>query len=282
VERIAQPPRNRVGLGLRFRRAMQQARRGTAAALRIGIFAVLALAAAGASVYGVFAISRSSYFRVRGVEVRGTERLTHAGVVRLTGLGPGTSIFAIPARRMERAIAESPWVARATVRRQFPDRVIVDVVERRPKAIVNLSGGGLFYVDPSGVIFKRVAGGDNVDFPVVTGLRRTDLEGPEGRELLARALELQGLLERDPAFGPSRISELHVSRQSGVSVITTGDAMEIRFGPDNFPVKLESLRKLLPALEQRNVRARVIDLSFRNMAIVKPRADDADGNTVGL
>src|SRR4029077_3744602 len=132
--------------------------------------------------------------------------------------------------RMERAIAESPWVARATVRRQFPDRVIVDVVERRPKAIVNL--GGLFYVDAAGVIFKRLAGGDNVDFPVVTGLRLADLEGPEGRELLARALELQGLLERDPAFGPSRVSELHVSRESGVSVITTGDAMEIRFGPD--------------------------------------------------
>jgi cell division protein FtsQ len=196
------------------------------------------------------------------------------------GLERGASIFSVPARRHERAIARNPWVESVLVRRQFPDRLIVDVTERSARAIVSL--GELSYVDRDGVVFKKVARGDKLDFPVITGLRRGDPATTEGRRLLARALELQSLLERDPRFGPSKISEIHVSRETGLSVITTGDAMEIRFGPDNFPVKLEGLARLLPALEREGVRARMIDLGFRNMAVVKPRGDAPDGNTVGL
>jgi cell division septal protein FtsQ len=190
------------------------------------------------------------------------------------------SLFAIPVRREERAIARNPWVERVVVRRQFPDRVLVDVTERRPCAIINL--GSLYYVDRRGVVFKRLVRGDASDYPVVTGLRPADLSTPEGRELLARALELQSLLERDPRFGPKRISEIHVSRNDGVSVITTGDATTIRFGLDNFPLKMESLGKLLRHLEQQNVKVRSIDLEFRNMAVVEPADEADDKNTVGL
>jgi len=280
TSRTAQPPRNRVGLGLRLRRALQQARRRAARTAWIGGAVLLAASAAVASVIFVYTITRSSYFRVHGVEVRGTSRLPRAEVVRLMGLEQGASIFSVPARRHEREIGRNPWVERALVRRQFPDRLIVDVTERSARAIVNL--GELSYVDRNGVVFKRVARGDSLDYPVITGLRRSDPATPEGRRLLARALELQTLLERDARFGPSKISEIHVSRETGLSVITTGDAMEIRFGPDNFPVKLEALTRLLPVLERERVRARLIDLGFRNMAVVKPSGDAPDGNTVGL
>jgi len=280
ASRTAQPPRNRVGLGLRLRRAFQQSRRRVGRAAWIGAAALLTASVTVASVAFVYTITRSSYFRVSAVEVRGTSRLSKAEVVRLMGLGRGASIFSVPARRHERAIARNPWVERAVVRRQFPDRLIVDVTERRARALVNL--GNLSYVDTDGVVFKKVARGDSLDFPVITGLRPSDLTTPDGHALLSRALELQTLLERDPRFGPSKISEIHVSRETGLSVITTGDATEIRFGPDNFPVKLEALAKLLPVLEREGVRARMIDLGFRNMAVVKPRGDAPDGNTVGL
>jgi len=278
--RMVQPPRNRVGFRLRLRRALQQARRRAARAAWIGGVALLAGVTAAASALFVYKVSRSSYFRVREVEVRGTSRLSRAEVVRLMGLEGGASIFSVPSRRHEHAIERNPWVERALVRRQFPDRLIVDVTERRARAIVSL--GELSYVDRDGVVFKQVARGDNLDFPVVTGLRPSDLATPQGRALLSRALELQSLLERDPRFGPSKISEVHVSRRTGLSVITTRDALEIRFGPDNFPVKLERLAKLLPELERQGVRPRRIDLGFRNMAVVKPRGDAPEGNTVGL
>ncbi len=278
--RTAQPPRNRVGPGLRLRRALQQARRRAGRAAWIGGATLLAVAAAVASVIFVYAITRSSYFRVHGVEVRGTSRLPRAEVIRLMGLERGGSIFAVAARRHERSIGRNPWVERVLVRRQFPDRLIVDVTERRARALVSL--GALSYVDRDGVVFKQVARGDSLDFPVITGLRPGDPATPEGRRLIARALELQSLLERDARFGPSKISEIHVSRETGLSVITTGDAVEIRFGPDNFPVKLEALARLLRELERGGVRARLIDLGFRNMAVVKPRGDAPDGNTVGL
>jgi len=280
ASRILQAPRTRVGLSLRLRRAFARARRTTARTLQAAGIAFLVIGTSAASATLVFSVTRSSYFRVREVKVRGTTQISRAEVARIIGLSRGVSIFAIPARRQERAIARNPWVARVVVRRQFPDRVLVDVTERRPCAIVKL--GSLFYVDRQGVVFKRLVRGDDADFPVITGLRPADLSVPEGRELLARALELQRLLERDPHFGMKRISEIHASQDSGVSVITTGDPMTIRFGLDNFPVKMESLGKLLQHIEQQRVKVRVIDLSFHNMAVLEPADEADDRNTVGL
>jgi hypothetical protein len=47
-------------------------------------------------------------------------------------------------------------------------------------------------------------------------------------------------------------------------------------------VKLEARAKLLPQLDREGVRVRMIDLGFRNMAVVKPRGEVPNGNTVGL
>jgi cell division septal protein FtsQ len=241
---------------------------------------ILALGTLLASGAFVIYVVRSPYFQVRDVEVRGTDRISRTHVMKLIGWPKTQSIFEVPIRRIEAVLKRNPWVEHAQVRRKFPDRLIVDVTERRPRAVVHL--GDLFYVDQEGVVFKRVAKGDKLNFPILTGLKDNDITGPEGRELLARALELQTLLEEEARFGASKVSEINVSKSLGFSVITTGKAVEIRFGFDNFPLKMESLNKLFAQLDSRQLRARLIDLSFRNLVVVRPDQRLEGKDTVGL
>ncbi len=279
TSRILRKSKNRVGLAHRLRRTASRARGAVGGTLYVLGIVILAVTTVLASAAFVVSIVRSPYFRVRDVEVRGTTRISSAQVMKLIGWPKPQSIFEIPMRQIEAALNRNPWVERALARRKFPDRLIVDVTERKPRAVVHLEH--LFYVDQEGVVFKRVTKGDGLNFPIVTGLKEDEVTGPEGRELLARALELQTLLEKEPRFR-SIVSEIHVSKRLGFSVITMGKTREIRFGFDNFPLKMGSLNKLFDQLDRQRLQARFIDLSFRNIVVVRPAGKLGDEDTVGL
>jgi cell division protein FtsQ len=279
TSKILRKSKNKVGLALRLRRTVSRARGALGGTLYVVAIIILAVATLLASAAFVVSVVRSPYFQVRDVEVRGTTRVTSAQVMKLIGWPKPQSIFEIPMRRIEAALERNPWVERALARRKFPDRLIVDITERKPRAVVHLED--LFYVDQEGVVFKRVTKGDGLNFPILTGLKEDEVAGPEGRELLARALELQNLLEKEARFR-SIVSEIHVSKRLGFSVITTGKTREIRFGFDNFPLKMESLKKLFDQLEGQRLQARFIDLSFRNLVLVRPAGNLEDEDTVGL
>jgi cell division septal protein FtsQ len=85
ASRILQAPRSRVGRGLRLRRALARSRRAAAVALRAVGIAFLVIGTVAASAGLVYAVTRSSYFRVREVQVRGTTQLSRAEVALITG-----------------------------------------------------------------------------------------------------------------------------------------------------------------------------------------------------
>ena len=113
------------------------------------------------------------YFSVREIEVHGSEKVGGDEIVTIAGLRHGMNIWKIDAVAIEKKIAKHPWVRRVLVRRDFPRRVVIDVEERTPKAIVG--AGKLYYVDADGVVFKEVDSGENIKFPMLTGIRAETL-----------------------------------------------------------------------------------------------------------
>ena len=94
------------------------------------------------------------YFAVREIEVEGLERLDTAQVLVWLGMGQGSSIWAASPRVLEHRLEEKPAIARASVRRIWPDRLHVFVRERTPRAVLR-QGSHAFPVDRSGVVFDE-------------------------------------------------------------------------------------------------------------------------------
>ena len=109
---------------------------------------------------------------MREIQVRGGEKVGGDEIVAMAGLSHGMNIWKVDAVAIEKKIAKHPWVRRVLVRRDFPRRVVIEVEERTPKAIVAL--GKLYYVDADGVVFKEVDAGENVNFPLITGIYARD------------------------------------------------------------------------------------------------------------
>src|SRR5207237_10689268 len=109
----------------------------------------------------------------REIQVRGGENVGGSEIVAMAGLRHGMNMWKIEPADIERKIAKHPWVRRVLVRREFPRRVVIEIEERTPKAIV--ATGKLYYVDSAGVVFKEVGSGESVKFPLLTGVRSTEL-----------------------------------------------------------------------------------------------------------
>ena len=107
---------------------------------------------------------------IQWLDVEGELQRTSASQVRAAAAGPAArGFFAVDLRRIRDDVEALPWIARAEVRRQWPDAIHVRVVEHRPVARWNESS--LF--SDQGEVFA-VSGSDGMQ-----GLAR--LLGPEHR-----------------------------------------------------------------------------------------------------
>lgn len=157
---------------------------------------VLAIAVASSAGLGMIAarqlgtIATQTGFAVRRVDVRGVNHLDRMTVYeRALSLRDQPMPFVDPAALRSRLL-ELPWVEDARVSRQWPDTLVVDVVERKPHAVLRLPDR-LMLIDDQGHELEPVS-------PAQAG-RQLVLSGPgAGQQVPA----LSALLEAAPALKP--------------------------------------------------------------------------------
>jgi cell division protein FtsQ len=241
-----------------------------------GFVCLLILAAVGYRLSGPLVIAAASlrdfvqeneYFSVREIQVRGGDKVNGNEIVAIAGLHQGMSIWKLELARIEKKIAKHPWVRRVLVRREFPSRIIIDVEERTPKAIVAVRK--LYYVDSDGTVFKEVAPGENVKFPLLTGLRAEDVMTPDPsmRRRIQDAMRLADLM----AQRSHSLSEIHFDALDRLVVYTTTYPVALHMGWGEWDEKLARMERLLALWKGHEERLASLDMSFRNQVVARLR-----------
>jgi len=128
------------------------------------LLSLLALVAAAVG------LAWSPMLDVEQVEVLGSRRLPTAQVLAAVSVDRGAPLVAVDLTAVRRRVEALPYVKSAEVRRHWPDRVVVEIVERVPALAVPVDGGVALYDSdgvrlggavtlPRGVPLLRVAGG---------------------------------------------------------------------------------------------------------------------------
>jgi cell division protein FtsQ len=189
----------------------------------------LLLASAAAAAAACSWLSRTPLFALREIDMTPCAHVTKEDVrSALAGTGEDGNLFALAPAEAGKRLRLHPWVRSVSIRKAYPDTLVVRVEERVPVAMVNFDA--LYYVDGEGKVFKRVAPCDSKSYPILTGFSRAELAGgdPVAAENLGRTLGFLKRLGEGALRG--NVSELHFEPQDGYTVVTRDSGLQLKVG----------------------------------------------------
>jgi cell division protein FtsQ len=206
------------------------------------------------TVGGIWLVFVSSVLTVKHVEVEGESQLSQGQVLAAADVPLGDHLVQLDLAAIRTRVAGLAAVKRVDVSRDWPDGVLIRIIERRQVAVVDI-GGRYQAMDSDGVLFKSYA-------EPPAGLPRV-VAGPAiGSDALAEAARVisalpSGLAARVDHVGVRGIDQVTLAMRGGTTVIWGSDAQS--------GLKAEVLERLLAQ------PARVYDVSVPGQPVTTGR-----------
>lgn len=222
------------------------------------------------------------------IEVTGVRNASLRGIMEVFEQDRGRSLFKLdPAERKAR-IDELPWVKSATIRRIWPNRVAVAIVERVPVAFIQAPAGVTgsmenpvayrpMLIDDDGEILG-IKSQQALSLPLLKGVRIQD-----AHETRRARVRLMARLMHDLAPYRDRISEIDVSAAPAVSIAyeIQGVTVELALGDTAWRDRLDYFSRNADSIRHVLRERAVLDLSMDQRVILKsmpepPKAEGGD------
>ena len=129
----------------------------------------------------VNAISELPFFKIREITITGCRKTTPTLIRELAGVRYQTSLLTLRPTYIEAILKAHPWVSEAVVKRDWPGVLVISIKEYVAEALIAPETSGrkqFFYLDKNGVAFAPVEPGQDLDFPIITGL---EAKGDDGQ-----------------------------------------------------------------------------------------------------
>jgi len=207
------------------------------------------------------------YFRIHEIEVTGCRTINPEELRKFADITYEMNMLSLEPKHIQNSLLKHPWVKSARVQRVWPDGLAVSVKEHHPQALLIQKDGKEFsYVSSSGVVFAKLTKGQELDFPVITGLDYfTDKE--EQKKMLASANLFLRLAERNnPNLPAQNISEIHFAKNGELTLYLVEHPFPIYFGKDEIKRKYSQLRRVLAVLyRKRRGGAKIEEVAYIQM-----------------
>jgi cell division septal protein FtsQ len=207
--------------------------------------------------------------RVTELSVSGNRHASSVALRHLADVRVGDSLAFVDLDAVVEGVSQHPWVASATVRRVFPGKLSITVVEHQTEML--LLADGLYRVAGDGTVFAKARSSD-LDLPILTGMG-PDLAGASpvaARGVVRQALRLLSLVEESGAVPLNQVSEVRFGTDLGFSLILRNGS-RIHFGYQDPAIQTNRLAALRTVGLDLS-RAHEVDLDLDGMAIVTPLA----------
>ncbi len=218
-------------------------------AIFAGFFLVFLLGAGLIRAY--HALLKAPWLRVEEINVAGLKMLDRAQVLDAMGVSRGECILNLRMSSIADRLKQLPNVKTATVRLDLPGKIVAEVTEREPIAMVK--GSDYFLVDEEGLLLSRAAAGENRGLPLVTGIcgRRLQVGDTIPAKHIKRLRELIAAFHRCDKWLPaSSVAECRWE-SGGYTLILGQRGVPVEIGRDDFYRKLTRLKKVVDTLNGR-------------------------------
>ena len=216
-------------------------------------------------------IVTSPRFDLKNVAVEaGTPRVPAAVLREALAPFQGENLVLLPLANVEAAIRRNPWVDTVEIEKELPDRLRIEVTERRPVALLE-KGAGLVYADQEGKPIAPLAPSEleaarKAKLVVVSFVHR-ELSASDGVE---GALDVAGELGRVQPDWAAALSRIEVLGEQDFRLHTDALRFPLLVTRGQVGPKVEKLKDLLPELDRRYAAIQAVDLRFSRRIVVQP------------
>ncbi len=189
------------------------------------------------------------YFSLHDIEISGCRMTNPKGLREYAEISYQMNMLTLDPYGIEKRLLNHPWVTAVDVRRIWPDGLAVSIREYQPRAlIVEGTEGQLKYMDSGGVVFAPVAAGQELDFPVITGLDAF-AGNPVKQQMIDSATSFLRLAKRNnPNLPVQNVSEIHFTENGELVLYLVKHPFPIYLGREGIKRKYYQLRKVLEVL----------------------------------
>ena len=194
------------------------------------------------------------YLPVRVISLEGEVRhLSLPALQSLIGNRLSGGILTQDLALLQESLKALPWVKRAGIRRVWPDRLVIQIEERKPVAYWGKDG----LVTASGVVFRPKSDAQPEDLPRISG------QEDQAPGIVERFLKWQAQFARRNL----RLARL-VRSDRGAWMLYTGEGLPLYLGTSDLEARLQRFLNAYPAIEAAGRPAR-IDARYSNGLAVR-------------
>ena len=224
-------------------------------------------------IYAYNVIISRPYFEIKEISVRGLKELTEKEVLASAEIKPAQNLLAINTDAVIRRVATNQWVKNVYIGRELPNKLVLEVQERSPLALVK-QGNDFYLMDGEGYVFKKLGKGDEVDLPILTGF---NVQDKTKSTLFLSTLNLLKAISGSSRYAYlGTISEIHIDDIFGLSLIS-GTGLYLKLGTGGFESKMKKLTLVLADLEQRGMKNGYLCIDLSDESKVTVQRKNAPG-----
>ncbi|HBE95431.1 MAG TPA: peptide ABC transporter permease [Desulfovibrio sp.] len=203
--------------------------------------------------YGYRYVTTHPYFALKDIQVTGNSRLNYGEVLALADIALGQNALDVNVSEVERILAQNPWVAKASVRRELPGRLSIHLEERQPAFWIQ-KNGQILYADASGQVIAPVEPGQFHSLPLL----EVDQEAFAGETLAA----IVGMMQsRDLPFGLGQIAWVHMTSSGDAEFQLDTEGFNLRFPMRDWRAELARISAVWQDLRRRGELSGVVSIA---------------------
>lgn len=200
-------------------------------------------------------------FVIERVDVMGEGRLREEDVRRALGVYAGDYLFGIDMEGAQQRVESLSWVDRAVVRRLWPDRIVVQIIERQPYALWQYEGE-VKVVDAKGTTISDADAAQYSQLTLFVG----ESAGEQAANIRQMMGEFPNISHRVDSF-------VHVSNQRWDMVLNEG-AVRVMLPEDGMRKALRQLQSLQTQTQILDRTIEIIDMRLPDRLTLSPSSPE--------
>ncbi|WP_110953217.1 cell division protein FtsQ/DivIB [Anaerosinus massiliensis] len=207
-----------------------------------------------------FSFIISPTFSIGEIKVDGNKYLTTEEIYQIAGVPEKINIFRLNTKEIQERLLKDLRISEAAVSRDFPSRITIHIVERKPIAYIACDYGFL-EIDKSGLILAAYKNIKNINVPMITGIVLQNLYVGDkvDHAVLYNVLEYLSYLDESSI---NQMSEVNAT-SSDQLIAYTNSSVQIRIGKnERLLEKAKLTEEFLGELKKTKLPIEYIDLNF--------------------